>query len=125
MNNIPKKIVKECTEDIFYKKCSRSKVFRDHVCEGRITWEHVFTYSGKQIQKRWNIIPLCEKAHSVGRFQTEGGILDKKKNELIALVRAYDLIGFEELKRSYPRKDWENNFRDLLIKYERSDNFNR
>lgn len=88
MNNLPPKLRKELVADPFYKTCAREGLF-DHECGGRITWEHAMYFAGKQIQKKWAIIPLCAKAHSVDNFQ-DGGDLDKHLNEWIALNRATD-----------------------------------
>lgn len=89
MNNIPAKLRKQLASDPEYKVCARAGI-GDHVCDGRITWEHAMIYAGKQIQKRWAIIPLCAKAHSVDGWQ-DGGDLNKEVNEWIALNRASDL----------------------------------
>jgi hypothetical protein len=61
----------------------------DHVCEGRITWEHAIIAGGKRVQKKWAIIPLCAKAHAVDNFQ-DAGTMKKELNEWIALSRATD-----------------------------------
>lgn len=87
MNNMPPKLREEMAKDPFYEVCSRKMLLKDHECSGRITWEHVIIYAGKQLQKAWAIIPLCELAHSVNSHQ-DGGILDKDINRWIALNRA-------------------------------------
>lgn len=86
MRAIPKKLRNEMAADPFYSKCSREGLL-GHTCDGRITWEHVFIFSGRQVNKIWAIIPLCEKGHSVDHYQ-DGGDLDKHINEWIALNRA-------------------------------------
>lgn len=100
MNNIPKKLNNELNNDPEYKVCMRAKIFKDHICKGRITREHALIYAGKQIQEKWAIIPLCAYAHSVDEFQ-DCGILDKEKNEYIALLRSTP----EDLVK-YPKKNW-------------------
>ena len=67
--------------DPFYKTCSRQRVFKDHVCDGRITIEHAIEYAGKRIDDVWALIPLCEWAHT-------GEGMDKRKNIQIAMARA-------------------------------------
>lgn len=62
--------------------------------------EHCFTYGGRQIDEKWAIIRLCEKAHSVGPYWKDG-ILDKKKNRWIALGHATS----QDLAK-YPRAPW-------------------
>jgi hypothetical protein len=76
--------------DPYYGTCARS----GSDCRGRITWEHAFTYAGKQINEKWSIIPLCVYHHL-------GLGLDKRVNEQIAVARATK----GDLKK-YPRKDW-------------------
>ncbi len=86
MTPIPLKLRKQLASDPFYKFCARGGL-HSHTCNGRITWEHAIIYAGKQVQERWAIIPLCEKAHSVNKHQ-DGGDLNKNINEWIALNRA-------------------------------------
>lgn len=66
--------------------CSR-KGLHDHICEGRITWEHALIYAGRRVNGRPFIIPLCAKAHSVDEFQ-DGGDMNKEINVWVALNRA-------------------------------------
>ena len=90
MNNIPKKLREQLAEDLYYKRCART-----NGCRGRITWEHAFTYAGKQIQERWAIIPLCEWHHF-------GEGLWKAENQRIAMLRAT-----EADRKKYPRILWK------------------
>lgn len=98
MNNMPPKLRQELSVDTEYKKCARHA---DGNCDGRITFEHAMIFAGKQIQKRWAIIPLCEYHHAVNKHQ-DGPGLDKKKNQWIALNRATD----EELKEISKATDY-------------------
>jgi hypothetical protein len=66
--------------------CARAD---DGNCGGRITWEHVAIYAGKQIDEVWAIIHLCEYHHDVNTYQGNGD-LQKEKNMWIALNRASD-----------------------------------
>lgn len=91
MNNIPPKLRDELAADPYYKFCARS----DEECRGRITWEHAFTYAGKQIQRKWAIIPLCE-------FHHLGAGLDKFINQCIAVARA-TLAD----RKEFPRINWQ------------------
>ena len=72
--------------DSYYKKCARHL---EGNCDGRITLEHVIIYSGKQLNEKWAIIPLCTFHHAVDLHQ-DGGDLQKEKNVWIALNRATD-----------------------------------
>ena len=72
----------------YYKACARRC---DGGCSGRITWEHVIIYAGKQLNEIWAIIPLCEKHHGVEHYSGSDSFMDKNINMSIALNRATDL----------------------------------
>lgn len=57
------------------------------MCAGRITFEHSLIFSGKQVQKEFAIIPLCEYHHDVLSYQDIGN-LNKEINVLVSLNRA-------------------------------------
>lgn len=101
MRTISKKVKDQILEDPTYGKCMRELYFKDHVCAGRITWEHAVIYAGKQVDEVWAIISLCAFSHSVDQYQ-DCGILDKEINQCIALNR---MTPEDEAK--YPRRDWE------------------
>lgn len=87
---IPMNLRQEMEVDPFYKTCSLYGQLIDgveHKCEGRVTWEHAMIYAGKKIQKKWAIIPLCEKGHAVDNFQ-DAGTMVKDANQWVALNRA-------------------------------------
>lgn len=88
MTPIPKELTVELEADPFYKVCARAG-YHDHKCQGKITWEHAIIYAGKQLQKKFAIIPLCEYGHAVN-FHQDGGDLKKEINLWIALSRATD-----------------------------------
>ena len=101
MSPIPKKLRAEMAVDTYYTVCAR----KGDDCNGKITWEHSLKYSGKQIQERWAIIPLCWNHHL-------GEGLDKRMNEYIAFSRATD----EELSK-YPKSDFKQKKKYLIEKY--------
>jgi len=96
MRKIPQWLKEEILVDTYYKVCCR----KNKDCKGRITWEHVFIYAGRQINEKWNIIPLCAYHHSVDEFQ-DGDGLNKRINEYIAISRATP----EDLAK-YPKRNW-------------------
>lgn len=98
MHRTPKKIFDEISRE--RPPCERNAIFHDHECGGRSTMEHVWIYAGRQIDEKWAIIRLCEKAHSVGPYQNNG-ILNKEKNRYISLIHASDI----DLAK-YPKVDW-------------------
>lgn len=87
MRKIPKGLKQKMVDDPYYKRCARMRVFGDHRCKGRITWEHAIEYKGRQLNKKWAILPICAYAHSVDQYQ-DNGVLDKEKHKAIALGRA-------------------------------------
>jgi len=100
MRRIPDELKEAIASSPLHGRCIRRLVFRDHECEGRITWEHAILYAGRQVNEVWAILELCEKAHSTGAYQ-DTGILDKRKNEYLAISR---MTAADEA--SYPRCDW-------------------
>ena len=110
-------ISKKVKEEVLSRKliCQRKAVFNDHNCQGRITIEHVWTNSGKQIDKAWAMILLCEYAHSVGKYQFIG-ILDKNKNRYISLLQATkkDLDEFPRIKWSTIRRYLEKKYGPIV-----------
>jgi len=91
MKSIPLPLRKKLAEEKRMKRCERS----NSECKGRITWEHCWTYAGRQIQEPWAIISLCEYHHL-------GNGLDKRINKYISLLYATD----QELAK-YPNKNWK------------------
>lgn len=75
--NIPKKLREEMSKDPYYKRCCLHNLD----CSGKIEWHHALTFAGKQIQRKFAIVPACEHHHkNVAIF--------KKLFHWIALSRA-------------------------------------
>lgn len=106
-SSIPPKLKAELLASSWYKTCAR----KCGDCDGRITFEHAIIYGGRQVNKKWAIIPLCEYHHSVGLYQ-DGGDLNKEINEYIAISR---MTG--EDMREYPRFNWRARVQWLRIQY--------
>lgn len=61
-----------------------------------ITWEHPWTYAGKQINEIWSVIPACRKCH-LGRNGTgTKGFKDSARYESIKRLIA---SGFENIDK--------------------------
>lgn len=86
MNNIPLRLRKEMLADAEYKRCALSGY---HECGGRITLEHALIFAGKQVQKRFAIIPVCAAGQDVDEYQ-DSHRMDKEMNRWVALNRATD-----------------------------------
>lgn len=111
MRPIPEKMKREMSIDPYYEKCA----ICDGRCQGRITWEHCWTYGGRQINEKWAIISICEFHHGLGLYCNKGG-LNKNINQFISLMRATP----EELKK-YPKVDWSGEFRRVLYNLKNED----
>lgn len=97
MRAVSKKVKDKILADDFYEKCCR----RDEGdCAGGISLEHALIYAGRQIDEVFAILPVCEYHHAVGVYQ-DGGKLDKKKHEWIAISRMTD----EDMLK-YPKRNW-------------------
>lgn len=91
MSPIPLKHRKIIAVEPFYQKCVRAA---EGTCDGRITIEHAFIYSGRQIQELWNYVPLCWYHHLGRGFKKQYG-------QWIALMR-----GLGEAIKKYPKRNW-------------------
>lgn len=89
--------------DPYYKKCCRAD---EGDCAGRITIEHALIYAGRQIDDLFALLPVCAYHHAVDQYQ-DGGKLDKKKHEYIAISRMT-----ESDMQKYSKRNWK---KDLLI----------
>jgi len=96
MNNTPKKI-KDYWQANPVNKCDRHD---EGDCSGGLTKEHALIYAGKQIQELWAILDICEYHHAINQYQ-DGGNLDKKKHEWIAMSRMTNID-----KAKYSKRNW-------------------
>lgn len=105
---MPKSLRKACAMDPWYKICAR-KGLHGHECAGRITFEHAFIYAGRQINEKWSIVPLCQKAHNCGPWQDRGD-MRKEINQWIALNRAenIELLAISKAVDYIRRRDFLN-----------------
>jgi len=101
MKPIPPKIRKALANDEFMERCCVTN-------STEVTFEHCWTYSGRQINEIWAIVPLDAKLNT---SHPPREVKDKCK--LISLQRAKDLGMWKELKEKYPKKDWEQEFLKL------------
>jgi len=85
MNKIPIKLRKELEKDQYYKKCCLTGFSRF-----KIDWHHCFTFAGRQINEKWNIIPVWDKIHSSqGRPDSiHNCVKTREMAQLVALKRA-------------------------------------
>lgn len=99
---IPLKFRKIINDDPYFSKCAREA---EGKCSGRITIEHAWLYSGKQINEMWNYVPLCWYHHL-------GKGLDKDFNRWIAVMK-----GWKEAEIKYPKHNWRQEKKYLDKKF--------
>lgn len=104
MRPIPKKLREELSDDPFYKMCCLS----NNKCDGRVQWHHALRYVGRQINRRFCILPVCENHHG-----SANSPLVKEKLDHIMLSRATD----EELREFSKAKDYTREKMRLDKKY--------
>jgi hypothetical protein len=56
---IPEDLREALSQDPFMRVC----IIADGECEGRIEWNHAFTYAGTRRNEPWGIIPMCSSHH--------------------------------------------------------------
>ncbi len=98
MRPISKRVRNILQADPFMTRCSHNIRKLAQRCDGRIEWEHVWLYAGRQIDEAWAIIPLCTYHH-------RGKGLDKNFNRFVSLLRV-TTDDAKEMLRLYPRTDW-------------------
>lgn len=59
MNHIPPRLKMEMEADPFYRCC----IFSDEHCDGKVEWHHAIIFGGKQLQKKFAIVPVCKNYH--------------------------------------------------------------
>lgn len=117
MNNIPKKLREEMAADPYYTRCARADLLQDHICRpdpltGKlIEWEHALIFAGRQVQRKFAIVPICWQVH-------RGPELVKEINVWIALTRATD----EELREISTAVDYLQEKKRLNEKYADKEN---
>lgn len=99
MRSISSRVSKELHTQLRMKQC----VIRDlqdlyGPCGGKIEWDHVWIYAGRQIDEPWAIVGLCHDHH----MAKEGEPAVKAAVQTASLM----LATIEELSK-YSRKDWE------------------
>lgn len=97
MRPITDKVKKILEADPRMKLCAVRHVSLVGACEGRVEWDHVWIYAGKQINEPWAIVGLCKKHH---RNKDGNGYLKSLVQGIsIRLATSEDLA-------KYPRKNW-------------------
>jgi hypothetical protein len=109
MHPIPLKLRKLLSESLSMKTC----IHNNSECNGRVEWEHSWIYAGKQIQEEWSIIGCCSYHH-------RGKGLDKDFNRYKSLIKAMEINGsLLPIIKKYPKKNWLQEFKYLVQKYEK------
>lgn len=104
MNNIPPALKKYILTDPYYKKCC----LEDEECQyesghRQIEWHHAIIYAGKQLQKKWAIVPVCSGFHH--KYADRSDIKERivrvcvmraTKEELKEVSKAIDYVKLKE-----------------------------
>lgn len=94
MRAIPQKLRDEMAQDPYYSQC----VLKDSgVCLGRIEWHHALIYGGRQQNRKFCILPLCQGHHR----KADDKLIKAKLDKIM-----YDRATPEDLAE-YPRRKWQ------------------
>ena len=91
---IPAEIRDELSKDPFMQTCIVA-----HECEGRVHFDHAFTYAGKRVNERWSILPLCRK-HNMGVTQHVQAL---RRMNLLARIAHFKAES--DFATKYPKSD--------------------
>lgn len=102
MNNIPRKLRDDMANDDYYRLCCLAA---DGMCivERKIEWHHVLIVAGRQLQKKFAIVPACDGYHH--RFAARKDICDRflrvalnraNASELEAISKAIDYVAVRD-----------------------------
>ena len=105
MRPISPKLIKEILNDPFYGKCCITGSYS-------VSFEHCWTYGGKQINEKWAIVPLRRDLNTSHPPKEV-----KERCRLISLNRATE----EDLAK-YPKKNWAQELKYLKSLYENKTN---
>jgi len=94
MNHIPKALNDELNDDPFYTRCVLGRLGG---CGGRIERHHALIFAGRQLQKKFCILPTCHEHHMLANRKDI-----KERFDWVLLNRATD----DELKEISKAKDY-------------------
>src|SRR5438067_1869663 len=92
---IPAEMREQLADDPFMQRCILDNV-AGTFCEGRIEWDHSFTYAGKRINEPWALLPVCHAHH-----MQEASWRTIKADRMISRIHHFGAE--EEFKRKYPK----------------------
>lgn len=93
---IPPAIREKLSNDPFMKECIMFAEPCDIPCDGRIEWQHFFSYGGKRQSEPYGILPLCHLHHV---HQAE--IISQQ--EAAMRQRIHHFHAEEEFAQKYPK----------------------
>lgn len=100
------------TDEYYKKSCLTGKRAR---MGDRIVIHHAFTYANGQISELWNYCPLLDSEHSP--YSKQKSVHNNKEIEERVKLIAIERAGLDYLKKTYPRKNWEQIKNHLSNKY--------
>lgn len=107
MPHIPHDILEILLTDPRYTVCARAA---ESGCSGNLSFEEALIYGGRQVKELWAIIALCHRHHGIGIWADRGSLLDKRKNEWLALNQATDaeLLKYSKVLNYIERRAYFN-----------------
>jgi len=106
MRPIPQKLREELANDPFMKVCIITGDTKN------VSWEHCWTYGGKQINEKWAIVPLRRDLN----VNMQADI--KEKCRTVSIMRATD----EDFAK-YPKVNWQQIKKHLCLQKNRNKSF--
>ena len=91
---IPPAIREELSQDPFMRDCIVMQG-----CDGRIHFDHAFTYAGKRVNEIWAILPLCRK-HNMGVTKM---VQTAREMNLRARIKHFDAES--DFRAKYPKSN--------------------
>ena len=109
MRKIPIKIREVINKDSFYKKC-----IHESIASNDIEIEHAFSYSGRQINELFALVPVRRK------YNRNPSARDKGFNQWVACWRYFlaDEKYQSEIKKKYPKVDFTKKLLDLERRFD-------
>lgn len=105
MRKIPKKLRNKLSNDPYYNKCCLTGKRKG------LQWHHSFKYAGKQINERWNIMPIYYKKHHW--YGDKDSVHNLKETEEYVKYLALQRADLDDLEKRYPKKDWKQIYKHL------------
>lgn len=114
MRPISQKLKDKLVSAPFYQKCCLTKkTIKKHGI--KIDFHHAWSYSGRQIDEEWAIMPVWEKKHAY--YGDDDSVHNCHKTREYVKYLSLLRVDLEDLKKRLPKADWQQVFNYLESKY--------